>query len=108
MYTTYMTNLSSDQIQQLNNYSVFIQPNGTILFKGNDIANALPIIKLISSSPNEPIAASFFMRRVGMFISMQFYMMTMYDEIWDGPIEQLQFFSTTEYGNKTISTLIPP
>lgn len=108
MYTTYMTNLSSDQIQQLNNYSVFIQPNGTILFKGNDIANALPIIKLISSSPNEPIAASFFMRRVGMFISMQFYMMTMYDEIWDGPIEQLQFFSTTEYGNKTISTFIPP
>ena len=42
-----------------------------------------------------------------MFISMQFYMMTMYDEIWDGPLEQLQFFSTTEYGIKTISTYIP-
>ena len=36
------------------------------------------------------------MRRVGMFISMQFYMMTMYDEIWDGPIEQLQFFSVQQ------------
>ena len=53
-----MTTLSSDQIKQLNNYSIYVKPNGTILFKGNDIANALPIIKLISSSPNEPIAAS--------------------------------------------------
>jgi len=107
MYTTYMTILSNDQIQQLNNYSVFIQTSGTTLFNGNNIASALPIIKLISSAPNDPIAASFFMRRVGMFISMQFYMMTMYDEIWDGPLDQLQFFGTTEYGNKTISTFIP-
>ncbi|SDO22273.1 hypothetical protein SAMN05518871_11275 [Psychrobacillus sp. OK028] len=102
-----MTNLSNTQIQQLNNYSVFTQPSGTILFTGNNVAHALPIIKLISSAPNDPIAASFFMRRVGMFISMQFYMMTMYDEIWDGPIEALQFFGTTEYGNKTISTFAP-
>lgn len=107
MYTTCMTILSNDQIKQLNNYSVFTQPNETTLFQGNNVANALPIIKLISSAPNDPIAASFFMRRVGMFISMQFYMMTMYDEIWDGPLEQLQFFGTTEYGNKTISTFIP-
>ena len=42
-----------------------------------------------------------------MFISMQFYMMTMYDEIWDGPLEDLHFLATTEYGNKTISTYIP-
>ena len=103
-----MTNLSNDQIKQLNNYSVFTQPNGTILFNGNNVANALPIIKHICSAPNDPVAASFFMRRVGMFISMQFYMMTMYDEIWDGPLEQLQFFGTTEYGNKTVSTFIPP
>ena len=108
MYTTYMTILSNHQIQQLNNYSVFTQHKGTTLFKGNDVAHALPIIKLISSAPNDPVAASFFMRRVGMFISMQFYMMTMYDEIWDGPLEKLQFFSTTEYGNKTISTFIAP
>ena len=103
-----MTILSNDQIKQLNNYSVFTQPSGTMLFQGNNVANALPIIKLISSASNDPIAASFFMRRVGMFISMQFCMMSMYDEIWDGPLEQLHFFSTTEYGNKTISTFIPP
>ena len=42
-----------------------------------------------------------------MFISMQFYMMTVYDEIWDGPLENYTFFATTEYGNKTISTYIP-
>lgn len=107
MYTTCMTILSNDQIQQLNNYSVYTQANGTTLFHGNNVANALPTIKLISSAPNETVAASYFMRRVGMFISMQFYMMTMYDEIWDGPLEQLQFFGTTEYGNKTISTFIP-
>ncbi|WP_277584613.1 hypothetical protein [Psychrobacillus antarcticus] len=103
-----MTILSNDQIKQLNNYSVFTQPNGTTLFQGNNVASALPVIKLITSAPNDPIAASFFMRRVGMFISMQFYMMTMYDEIWDGPLDQLQFFGTTEYGNKTISTFVPP
>lgn len=107
MYTICMTTLSNDQIQQLNNYSVFTHPNGATLFHGNSISHALPIIRLISSAPNDPIAASFFMRRVGMFISMQFYMMTMYDEIWDGPLDQLQFFGTTEYGNKTISIYIP-
>ena len=102
-----MTTLSNDQIKQLNNYSIYVKPMGTTLFHANNIHSSLDIIKLISNAPNDPIAASFFMRRVGMFISMQFYMMTVYDEIWDGPLEQLQFFSTTEYGIKTISTYIP-
>ncbi|MEK4484137.1 hypothetical protein MHH81_00860 [Psychrobacillus sp. FSL H8-0484] len=101
-----MTTLSNDQIRQLNNYSVYLAPIGRSLFDAKNVENALPVIKLISQAPNDPIAASYFMRRVGMFISMQFYMMTMYDEIWDGPLEQLHFFSTTEYGNKTIGTYI--
>ncbi|WP_391119053.1 hypothetical protein [Psychrobacillus sp. L3] len=102
-----MTTLTSDQIRQLNNYSVYLGINGIPVFHAKNVDNALPLIKLISQAPNDPIAASFFMRRVGMFISMQFYMMTMYDEIWDGPLESLQFFATTEYNNKTISTFIP-
>ena len=101
-----MTTLSNEQIRQLNNYSIYLEPNGSPLFHAKNIDASLPIIKLISQAPNDPIAASYFMRRVGMFISMQFYMMTMYDEIWDGPLEQLQFFATNEYGNKTISTYI--
>lgn len=102
-----MTTLSNDQIRQLNNHSVYLEPTGTILFHAKNVDIALPVIKLISGAPNDPIAASFFMRRVGMFISMQFYMMTLYEEIWDGPLEQLQFFATKEYGNNTISTYIP-
>ncbi|MFF2754108.1 hypothetical protein ACFVR1_10240 [Psychrobacillus sp. NPDC058041] len=102
-----MTTLTNDQIRQLNNYSVYLEPSGSPIFHAKNVENALPIIKLISGAPNDPIAASFFMRRVGMFISMQFYMMTMYDEIWDGPLESIQFFAITEYGNKTISTYIP-
>lgn len=102
----YMTTLSNDQIRQLNNYSVYLVPSGTPLFHAKNVDSSISMIKLISSAPTDPIAASFFMRRVGMFISMQFYMMTMYDEIWDGPLESLMFFSTTEYGNKTISTYI--
>lgn len=106
MYTSYMTTLSNEQIRQLNNYSVYVKPIGTPLFSAKNVDSSLSLIKLISEAPNDPIAASFFMRRVGMFISMQFYMMTMYDEIWDGPLEELKYFSTTEYGNKTISTYI--
>ncbi|MEI4771678.1 hypothetical protein WAX74_18825 [Psychrobacillus sp. FJAT-51614] len=102
-----MTTLTNDQIKQLNNYSVYIEPIGTPIFHAKNVDTALPVIKLISGASNDPIAASFFMRRVGMFISMQFYMMTLYDEIWDGPLEELQYFATTEYGNKTISTYIP-
>ncbi|QFF97509.1 hypothetical protein PB01_01045 [Psychrobacillus glaciei] len=102
-----MTTLTNDQIRQLNNYSVYLEATGIPIFHAKNVDNALPMIKLISQAPNDPIAASFFMRRVGMFISMQFYMMTMYDEIWDGPLESLQFFVTTEYNNKTISTYIP-
>ncbi|MFJ7972733.1 hypothetical protein [Psychrobacillus sp. NPDC096389] len=101
-----MTTLSNDQIRQLNNYSVYLEPVGTPLFHAKNVESSLAMIKLISGAPTDPIAASFFMRRVGMFISMQFYMMTMYDEIWDGPLEELSFFTTNEYGNKTISTYI--
>lgn len=101
-----MTNLSNDQIRQLNNYSVYLKPSGTPLFHAKNVDSSLSVIKLVSEAPSDPIAASFFMRRVGMFISMQFYMMTMYDEIWDGPLKELNFFVTTEYGNKTISTYI--
>lgn len=102
-----MTTLTNDQIKQLNNYSVYVEPSGTPIFHAKNVDMALPVIKLISGASNDPIAASFFMRRVGMFVSMQFYMMTLYDEIWDGPLEELQYFATTEYGNKTISTYIP-
>ena len=101
-----MTTLTNDQIRQLNNYSVYLEPTSVPIFHSKNVESSLPIIKLISGAPNDPIAASFFMRRVGMFISMQFYMMTMYDEIWDGPLEFLQFFAATEYGNKTISTYV--
>ncbi|MFC5605149.1 hypothetical protein [Sporosarcina koreensis] len=52
------------------------------------------------------VAASFFMRRVGMFINMQLYNLSVYDEIWDGDAAKFSFGAVEEYGNRTVSTFI--
>ncbi|MCM3636168.1 hypothetical protein M3152_00440 [Sporosarcina luteola] len=52
------------------------------------------------------VAASFFMRRVGMFINMQLYNVAAYDEIWDGDAAKMYFGAVEEYGNRTVSTFV--
>lgn len=104
-----MTKLTTTQINQLNMYSVYVQRPEYPLFTFQDtldnkkIATILQTVQSISKSPNKTVAASFFLRRFGLFISMQFYHLTLYDEIWNGATNQLIFGENTEYEMQTVS-----
>ncbi|WHT48566.1 hypothetical protein QNH10_01645 [Sporosarcina thermotolerans] len=63
-------------------------------------------MQIVSGSPNMTVAASFFMRRVGMFVNMQLYNLAVYDEMWDGDETKMYFGAIEEYGNKTVSTFV--
>lgn len=104
-----MDKLTSEQIRQLNSYSVYLTPPTHHLFTlidlldGEKTLDCLKAVQAVSGSPNLTVAASFFMRRIGMFIAMQFYNITAYDEVWDGNADRLSFGANEEYGNRTIS-----
>ena len=72
-------------------------------FLGNQTEDALNATGAISRCPNKTVTASYFMRRFGMFIAMQFYNLAMYDEIWDGSSERITFGAKEEFGNLTVS-----
>lgn len=103
-----MKNLSQDQLQQLNSYSNYIDDeqkklfNLSQLFEESFLLDAKNIFKAISQSDNDSVALSYFTRRYGMFIAMQFYMLTVYDEFWDGPLEELEFGIREEYGRPSL------
>lgn len=105
-----MSMLTKEQIHQLNMYSVYLEDPSIPLFdldaliqeKSNECLEA---VQAISQSPNKPITASYFMRRWGMFISMQFYMLTSSNLIWDGQ-NRAVFGAVEEYGLKTIGTFV--
>ena len=91
-----MTKLTSDQIKQLNMYSIYLETRVHLLFTLADFMDdkteaALLTSQTISRSPNKTVTASYFIRRFGMFIAMQFYNLAMYDEIWDGQFTQISF-----------------
>lgn len=44
------------------------------------------------------------MRRLGMFVAMQFTNLATYDEVWDGETNRLAFGAKEEYGKLAIST----
>ena len=84
-----MTNLTTDQIRQLNMYSIYMEQPEQTLFTletvlGNKNRRCINVVQAMSGSPNRTVAASYFMRRFGMFIAMQFYNLATYDEVWDG------------------------
>ncbi len=104
-----MTKLTANQIQQLNSYSVYVIPPQQKLFTLKDLLNtptvgdALTAAQTVSQSPNKTVAASYLLRRIGMFISMQFYNLTLYDEIWKGQPHELIFGAKEEFGNLAVS-----
>lgn len=104
-----MTKLTIDQIKQLNMYSVYTESPETKIFSletlldPDKIEDALIAVQTISRSPNKTVAASYFMRRVGMFTAMQFYNLATYDEVWDGKNNRLLFGAREEFGNLTVS-----
>lgn len=105
-----MTNLTIDQIKQLNSYSVYLESPKYPLFTLEDLLNktedCLRVVQTISGSPNKTVAASFFLRRLGMFINIQLLNLATYDEIWDGNEEGLRFGAVEEYGNRTVSMFV--
>lgn len=107
-----MTKLTSNQIKQLNSYSVYINQPQYLLFTLQDLLNSektddcIRAVQTVSGSPNKTVAASFFMRRLGMFINMQLYNLAAYDEIWDGDATKMYFGAVEEYGNRTVSTFV--
>jgi ferric iron reductase protein FhuF len=109
-YNGFMTNLTSDQIRQLNMYSIYVeQPEQKIftletLLNGIMIEDALNVVQAVSESPNRTVAASYFMRRFGMFTAMQLYNLAAYDEVWNGDKKDLHFGAKVEYGKLAVST----
>ena len=109
-----MTKLTMDQIKQLNMYSVYTDSPEQIifsletLFDPNKTEDILIVVQTISRSPNKTVAASYFMRRIGMFIAMQFYNLASYDEVWDGKKDRLVFGAKEEFGNLAVSMFAHP
>lgn len=105
-----MTILTPDQIRELNSYSIYLENPEHPVFTLADLQDparnkdCILVAKTVSQSPNETVAASFFMRRLGMFFAMQLYNLAAYDEMWKGSADDLRFGAIMEFGNRTIST----
>ena len=103
-----MSSLSRDQLQQLQSYSIYVDYSGNTIFNLQQLHNNeflpdfLTLIKAISNVESDTIALSYFTRRYGMFVAMQFYMLTMYDEVWDGTLDHLKFGVKKEFGNNAL------
>ena len=101
-----------DQIRQLNMYSVYTDAPARKLFTletlldSNKTEDVLLAVQTVSGCPNKTVAASYFMRRIGLFTAMQFYNLAMYDEVWNGTPERLLFGAKEEYGNIAVSTFV--
>ncbi|PIC64188.1 hypothetical protein CSV79_08245 [Sporosarcina sp. P13] len=107
-----MNTLTADQIRELNSYSIYVDTPQHPVFTLADlqdhakIADLIQVMKMVSQSPDEVVAASYFMRRIGMFFAMQLYNLAAYDELWSGVAEDLRFGAVEEFGNRTISMFI--
>ncbi|WP_026023121.1 hypothetical protein [Paenisporosarcina sp. TG20] len=103
-----MTTLTNDQIRQLNMYSTYTTPPAHPLFTLNQLKDIdfLGVVQAITGIENKTVAASYLMRRYGMFASTQFLLLATYDEIWMGELDDLMFGANVEYGNKGISMYI--
>ena len=105
-----MTTLTANQISQLHSNGVYTTPPGLPLFTLETLSSLtdgkdlLTVLQTVSQSPNTTVAASFFMRRYGMFTAMQLVQFIQYEELWKGEDDELKFGAIQEYGNLTVST----
>lgn len=103
-----MSNLSKDQLQQLNSYSNYVDDdmkkifNLQQIFDDSFLNDAKNILKAISQNEQDAVAISYFSRRYGMFIAMQIYMLIVYDEVWAGDFQQLEFAVKEEFGRPSL------
>ncbi len=104
-----MTNLTANQLAQLHSNGVYTtvpeHPIITLaaLQKIKHTDEFLTAVQAVSGCPNKTVAASFFMRRYGMFTAMQLWQFVSYEELWSGGPEELVFGAVEEFGNRTIS-----
>lgn len=109
-----MPALSYDQVRQLNSYSIFTEEPERPLFtlanlhKDFYLTDFRNLMMGVTNAATEAAAISHFGRRYGMFVAMQFYMLTTYDEVWDGKPEDLRFAIINEYGIHTLGMYINP
>lgn len=107
-----MGTLSKDQRQQLNSYSVYTDKPSTVLFQLDQLhddsflPDFINLMYAISDVRSETIAISYFTKRFGMFVAMQFYMLSTYDEVWDGNVSSIHFGAREEFGRSALCTFI--
>ena len=107
-----MPALSYDQVRQLNSYSIFTEEPDRPLFtlanlhKDFYLTDFRNLLMGVTNAATEAAAVSHFGRRYGMFVAMQFYMLTTYDEVWDGKPEDIRFAIINEFGIHTLGMYI--
>ncbi|HWL24832.1 MAG TPA: Fe-S oxidoreductase [Ureibacillus sp.] len=107
-----MPALTYDQLRLLNSYSIFTENTDKPLFtlenlhKDFFIKDFRNLMMGITQASTEAAAVSHFGRRYGMFMAMQFYMLTAHDEIWDGNKRDVRYSLVHEYGVNTLGTFI--
>lgn len=107
-----MNDLTYDQLRMLNSYSVYTEIPKHTLFSLDNLHNDFYLTDFknllmgITKARTEAAAISHFGRRYGMFIAMQFYMLSVYDEVWDGDLKDIRFSVVSEFGTNTLATFI--
>lgn len=109
-----MPALTMDQVIMLDSYKVYTTEPKRTLFTLERLSKEFfqeefgDLMQGITNASSKVAAVSHFTKRYGQFIAMQFYMLTAYDEIWDGDFNDLQFDATEEFGNFTICMFANP
>ncbi len=107
-----MPDLTYDQLRVLNSYSIYTENPDHPLFTLENLHKDLfltdfkNLLMGVTQARTEVAAISHFGRRYGMFIAMQFYMLAVYDEVWDGKKENVRYSIINEFGNNTFGTFI--
>lgn len=107
-----MPALTYDQLTMLNNYSIFTENPKDPLFtlenlhKDFFLKDFRNLMMEITQAGTEAAAISHFGRRYGMFVAMQFYLLTSSDMIWDGKPRDVRYSMIHEYGINTLGTFI--
>ncbi len=109
-YNGDMMNLTQEQKRQLNSYSIYIgepaHPLFTLKTLKSDPESALRLVRAVSGAENPTVAASYFSRRAGMCTAFQLYTLIVYEEVWEGPNDALQFGAVEEFGKLSVSMFL--
>ncbi|WP_318241720.1 hypothetical protein [Sporosarcina quadrami] len=104
-----MPELNAEQLAGLERFSVFVndRPNESISL--NNIltdAGSTELLKMIHTemgAPTDAVAASIYMRKYGFFIAAQLHMLSKFDLLWTGKLEEISLVT----GEGNISFSIP-